>query len=90
MSTAGQHDEAPDGGAVELLAAGLGPPAPRGFNTPRAGAPPRWGPSTRFRWAAPPTGGGPPPCSGVGPPLRCLRPATYCAGQPPGWLYWPG
>ena len=40
MSTAGQHDEAPDGGAVELLAAGLGPRARGCFTTRGAGAPP--------------------------------------------------
>ena len=40
MSTDGRHDEAPDGGAVELLAAALGPRARGCFTTRGAGAPP--------------------------------------------------
>ena len=40
MSTAGRHDETPEGAAVELLAAALGPRARGCFTTRGAGAPP--------------------------------------------------
>ena len=40
MSTTGRHDEAPEGAAVELLAAALGPRARGCFTTRGAGAPP--------------------------------------------------
>ena len=40
MSTTGRHDETPEGAAVELLAAALGPRARGCFTTRGAGAPP--------------------------------------------------
>ena len=53
-------------------------------------AAPGCGPPTPSIWPSHPNAGWPSPIYRVRPPLRCLRPATYCAGQPPGWLYWPG